>query len=99
MTTAQKKDKGLNKHSFRGLTPDQLNELTQEQVVELFRARIRRRFSRSKSLLIKKLNINIFVFMPNAKKAKRIVFPDKNLLQSKLIFVMLLYYLKWLEIT
>ena len=47
MTTAQKKDKGLNKHSFRGLTPAQLNELTQEQVVELFRARIRRRFSRS----------------------------------------------------
>ena len=33
MATVQKKDKGLNKHSFRGLTPDQLNELTQEQVV------------------------------------------------------------------
>lgn len=29
MTTVQKKDKGLNKHSFRGLTPDQLNDLTQ----------------------------------------------------------------------
>ena len=99
MTTAQKKDKGLNKHSFRGLTPDQLNELTQEQVVELFRARIRRRFSRSKSFLIKKLNINIFVFMPNAKRARRIVFPGKSLPQSKLIFVMLLSYLKWSEIT
>ncbi len=47
-----KKDKGLNKHSFRGLTPDQINELTQEQVVELFRARIRRRFTRSTCLPI-----------------------------------------------
>ena len=33
MATVQKKEKGLNKYSFRGLTPDQLNELTQEQVV------------------------------------------------------------------
>jgi hypothetical protein len=47
MTTVQKRDKGLNKHSFRGLTPDQINELSQEKVVELFRARMRRRFSRS----------------------------------------------------
>jgi hypothetical protein len=47
MATVQKKEKGLNKHSFRGLTPEQVNELTQEQVVELFRARMRRRFSRS----------------------------------------------------
>ena len=52
MSTAPKKDNKLNKHSFRGLTPDQLNELTQEQVVELFRARIRRRFSRSRSSFI-----------------------------------------------
>lgn len=47
MATAVKKDKGLNKHSFRGYTPDQINELSQEKVVELFRARMRRRFSRS----------------------------------------------------
>lgn len=47
MTTVQKKEKGLNKHSFKGMTPDQINELTQEQVVELFRARQRRRFARS----------------------------------------------------
>jgi hypothetical protein len=29
MTTVVKKDKGLNKHSYRGLTPDQINELSQ----------------------------------------------------------------------
>ncbi len=37
----------LQKYSFRGYTPEQLNELTQEQVVELFRSRQRRRFARS----------------------------------------------------
>lgn len=47
MSTIQKKEKGLQKYSFRGYTPEQLNELTQEQVVELFRARMRRRFARS----------------------------------------------------
>lgn len=47
MATVPKKDNKLNKHSFKGLTPDQINELTQEQVVELFRARQRRRFTRS----------------------------------------------------
>jgi len=52
MATVQKKEKGLNKHSFKGLTPDQINELTQEQVVELFRARQRRRFSRSTNIFI-----------------------------------------------
>jgi hypothetical protein len=52
MTTVQKKEKGLNKHSFRGYTPDQINELSQEKVVELFRARMRRRFSRSNLLSI-----------------------------------------------
>lgn len=49
MSTVQKKEKGLQKYSFRGYTPEQLNELTQEQVVELFRARQRRRFARSKT--------------------------------------------------
>lgn len=47
MSTAPKKEKGISKHSFRGYTPDQINELSQEKVVELFRARMRRRFSRS----------------------------------------------------
>jgi hypothetical protein len=47
MSTVQKKEKGLQKYSFRGYTPEQLNELTQEQIVELFRARQRRRFARS----------------------------------------------------
>jgi len=48
MTTVQKKEKGLQKYSFKGYTPEQINELTTEQVVELFRARQRRRFARSK---------------------------------------------------
>jgi hypothetical protein len=47
MTTAAKKEKGIQKYSFRGYTPEQINELTTEQVVELFRARQRRRFQRS----------------------------------------------------
>jgi hypothetical protein len=47
MATVQKKEKGLQKYSFRGYTPEQLNALNQEQLVELFRARIRRRFARS----------------------------------------------------
>ncbi len=47
MSTVQKKEKGLQKYSFRGYTPEQLNELTQEKIVELFRSRQRRRFARS----------------------------------------------------
>jgi len=78
MATAQKKDKGLNKHSFRGLTPDQLNELTQEQVVELFRARIRRRFSRSNNHLTQKSSTSTFVSTQNARRARRTAFLDKN---------------------
>ena len=46
MATIAKKEKGLSKYSFRGYTPEQLDGLTQEQVVELYRARIRRRFAR-----------------------------------------------------
>ena len=29
MSTAPKKEKGLQKYSFRGLTPEQINDLTQ----------------------------------------------------------------------
>ncbi len=48
MTTVQKKEKGgLQKYSYRGFTPEQIDELTTEKVVELFRARQRRRFNRS----------------------------------------------------
>ena len=46
MATVQKKEKGLQKYSFRGYTPEQIDTLTTEQVVELFRARQRRRFAR-----------------------------------------------------
>jgi len=47
MASVQKKEKGLNKYSFRGFTPDQINEKSQDEVVELFRARMRRRISKS----------------------------------------------------
>jgi len=33
MATVQKKEKGLQKFSFRGYTPDQINDFTQEQIV------------------------------------------------------------------
>ena len=85
MSNAPKKDKGLNKHSFRGLTPDQINELTQEQVVELYRARIRRRFTRSTSSPMQKSNIDIFVCGPNARNPKRIHSPENDPPQLRLI--------------
>ena len=47
MTTLEKKDKQFNKNSFRGHTLEQLECMPLEMVVELFRARIRRRFRRS----------------------------------------------------
>lgn len=47
MATLEKKDKQFNKNSFRGLTIEQLEKLSTEDMVELFRARLRRRFSRS----------------------------------------------------
>lgn len=47
MATLEKKDKQFNKNSFRGHTIEQLEGMTTEKIVELFRARIRRRFSRS----------------------------------------------------
>jgi hypothetical protein len=52
----EKKEKGIQKYSFRGHTPEQLNELPQEQIVELFCARQRRRFARSTSTITKKSN-------------------------------------------
>lgn len=47
MATVEKKDKQFNKNSYRGLTIEQLEKLSTEDMVELFRARLRRRFSRS----------------------------------------------------
>lgn len=54
MATVEKKQKGLNKYSFRGLTPDQLAEKSQEEVVEMFRARMRRRISKSIPFVMQK---------------------------------------------
>lgn len=99
MATVQKKDKGLNKYSFRGLTPDQLNELTQEQVVELFRARMRRRYTRSNQHPIQKSNTNISDFTLNARKPKRILNPDKNQHPSRLISETQSSFPRWLETT
>ena len=52
MSTVQRKEKGISKYSFRGNTPEQINALTQDQLVELFRARQRRRFARSNPLVM-----------------------------------------------
>ena len=54
MATVEKKQKGLNKYSFRGLTPDQLAEKSQEEVVEMSRARMRRRISKSIPFVMQK---------------------------------------------
>lgn len=71
MSTVQKKEKGLQKYSFRGYTPEQLNELTQEQVVELFRARQRRRFARSIFFLILEIKHRYNRLYMKCKKAKK----------------------------
>ena len=89
MATVQKKENKLNKHAFRGLTPDQLNELTREQVVELFRARMRRRFSRSTFAFMQKSSINTSDLRLNARNPKRTLFPDKSPPQSRPICEML----------
>lgn len=83
--STQRKEKGLQKYSFRGNTPDQLNELNQEQLVELFRARQRRRFARSISLMIQKSNISITGFTLSVRKLKRTLNLVKNQHQLKLI--------------
>ncbi|XP_031472781.1 LOW QUALITY PROTEIN: uncharacterized protein LOC116245286 [Nymphaea colorata] len=77
MTTVQKKDKGLNKHSFRGLTPDQINELSQEKVVELFRARMRRRFSRS-SIAYAEIKHKYIRLYAKCKKSKKNTQPGEK---------------------
>ena len=99
MTTVQKKEKGLNKHSFRGLTPEQINELTQEQVVELFRARMRRRFSRSNHLAIQKSSISTSDSTRNAKSPKRIRNPEKSPCPSRPTSAMPSSSPKWLGTT
>ena len=95
MATVAKKEKGISKHSFRGYTPDQINELSQEKVVELFRARMRRRFSRSILLFIKKLSTSTSGFTQNAKRAKRTHSLEKSPYPSKPTSVMPLSSQKW----
>lgn len=75
MSTVQKKEKGLQKYSFRGYTPEQLNELTQEQVVEMFRARQRRRFARSIFFLISEIKHRYNRLYMKCKRAKKNTLP------------------------
>lgn len=99
MSTAPKKDKGLNKYSFRGLTPDQVNELTQEQVVELFRARMRRRFSRSICHSTQKLSTSTSDCTLNARRPKRTLNPEKSQSPSRPTSAMLSWCPRWSETT
>lgn len=99
MAQAQKKEKGLAKHSFRGYTPDQINELSQEKVVELFRARMRRRFSRSTFAFIQRLNTNISASMLSARRPRRTHNLENVPLQSRPTSEMPSFFLRWLETT
>ena len=99
MATVVKKEKGLNKHAYRGLTPDQLNELTREQVVELFRARMRRRFTRSTSPFMQKSSINTSDSKLNARNPKRTLCPDRSPPPSRPICEMLSWCPRWLATT
>ena len=71
MTTVAKKEKGLQKFSFRGYTPDQINEFTTEQIVELFRARQRRRFARSKCFIYLRNQAQIQQTIHEMQKSKK----------------------------
>ena len=95
MSTIQKKEKGLQKYSFRGYTPEQLNELTQEQVVELFRARMRRRFARSTSCLTQKSSTDITDSTWSARRPRPTLPQEKSQSQSRLTWEMLSSCPRW----
>jgi small subunit ribosomal protein S15e len=59
------------KNSYRGLTLDQLEKLNQEELVALFRARLRRRFSR-------KIKHKYTRFLNKCRKSKRTVQPGEK---------------------
>lgn len=71
MTTVQKKENKNQKFSFRGYTPDQINEFTQEQIVELFRARQRRRFAKSTSFTYLRNQAQIQQTIHEMQKSKK----------------------------
>jgi hypothetical protein len=83
MTTVERKDKGLVKNSYRGLTLDQLEKLNQEDLVALFRARLRRRFSRSKNIFMKKLSTSTLDSSTNAENQRELFNQEKNQLQLR----------------
>ena len=99
MAQAQKKEKGIAKHSFRGYTPDQINELSQEKVVELFRARMRRRFSRSNPSPMQRSSTNTSVFTPSARKARRTPNPERGPFPSRPTSAMPSLCQKWSAIS
>lgn len=73
-----KKDKSLLKKSFRGLTLDQLEKLSQEELVALFRARMRRRFSRSTPFTYLEITHKYTRFLNKCRKSKRTVQPGEK---------------------
>lgn len=85
MTTVDKKEKGLVKNSYRGLTLDQLEKLNQEDLVALFRARMRRRFSRSILYIIQKSNTSTPDSSTSAENQREMSNQEKSQLQLKLI--------------
>ena len=83
MATVQKKEKGLQKYSYRGYTPDQLYELNQDQLVELFRARQRRRFARSINVSYSEIKHKYSRLYNKCKKAKKNTPPGEKPVPAK----------------
>ena len=84
MTTVDKKEKGLVKNSYRGLTLDQLEKLNQEDLVALFRARMRRRFSRSTIFLTQKSNTSTLDSSTSAESLREMFNQERSQPLSKL---------------
>lgn len=78
MSTTDKKDKQFNKNSYRGMTHEQLEKLTTEQTVELFRARIRRRFSRGTTISHLGIKNKYNRLLMKCRKSKKNVQPGEK---------------------
>ena len=83
MATVEKKEKGLVKNSFRGLTLDQLEKLPQSDLVALFRARMRRRFSRSTFGLTQKSSTSTPDSSTSAENPREMSNQERSQLPSK----------------
>ena len=67
----QRKDRTAKKYTFRGLSLEELSGLKNEQLVELFRARIKRRFNRG-------LKHKYQRFIQKLRKAKKNLQPGEK---------------------